>query len=259
MRFVFDNLTDSFDDGGRWFLHDTLERRKKHRFKSTIFGKNPGNSLCVNTHVQTLTVLFRLGQLAPETTAYRDSFDKGLAALRRVLDHQPAELLYRPLAKLFMNYLRGAAPSDSPRARIRNGIRHHAVVTVYRRLKSLMPRLTLSNGFIDRDLTLGAASDHYHVTNLKDLLTLYRQAPEPWLRGYIKGAFGFALPLVRKWGLDRAVARSPYYFEFMDILHLYDRLIEPLAPGEISRMEAALQRSRAGHSLDFYASELVRG
>ena len=70
---------------------------------------------------------------------------------------------------------------------------------------------------------------------------------------------GLAFDLVRTWGLDKAVLRSPYYFEFMDILHLYDRLIEPLPPQEIARMEETLQRGSGGYSLDYYASELVRG
>ena len=117
----------------------------------------------------------------------------------------------------------------------------------------------LPDGFIDRDLTLSAASDHYHNINVKDLLTLYQHTPYPWLSDYIKNGFGFSSRLIRTWGLDKAVLRSPYYFEFMDILDLYHRLIEPLPPEEIARMEETLQRGTGGYSLDYYASELVRG
>jgi hypothetical protein len=260
MGFIFNHLTDRFDDGSPWFLHDTLENKtKKHRFRSTLFGKSPGNSLCINTHVQALTVLYRLGQIAPNPTVYTEHFAKGLAALRRVLDHQPGEFFYRVLAKGLATYYRHAAPSANSKTRIKNAAKRQALVSLYRRLKRFFPRLVLPGGFIDRDLTLSVASDHYHNINVKDLLTLYQQTPDPWLRDYIKNAFGFSSRLVRTWGLDKAVLRSPYYFEFMDILHLYDRLIEPLPPQEIARIEETLQRGSGGYSLDYYASELVRG
>ena len=81
MGFVFNHLMDRFDDGSPWFLHDTLENKtKKHRFRSTLFGKSPGNSLCINTHVQALTVLYRLGQIAPNPTVYTDQFCQGLGS-----------------------------------------------------------------------------------------------------------------------------------------------------------------------------------
>jgi hypothetical protein len=259
MGFIFNHLTDRFDDGSPWFLHDTLEKKSKHRVSSTLFGKSPGNSLCINTHAQALTVLYRLGQMAPNPTVYTDNFAKGLAALRRVLDHQPGEFLYRIFAKALAQYYRHAAPTANPTTRIKNAAKRQAVVIAYRRLKRLFPRLVLPEGFIDRDLTLSAASDHYHNINVKDLLTLYQQRSDPWLRDYIKDAFGFGSRLVRTWGLDKAVLRSPYYFEFMDILHLYDRLVEPIPGEEIARMEETLQRGSGGYSLDYYASELVRG
>jgi hypothetical protein len=260
MGFIFDHLTDRFDDGTPWFLHDTLENKtKKHRFRSTLFGKSPGNSLCINTHVQALTVLYRLGQRAPNPTVYTDHFAKGLVALRRVLNHQPGEFLYRIFAIALAHYYRHAAPAANLKTRIKNAAKRQALVSIYRRLKCLFPRLVFPHGFIDRDLTLSVASDHYHNTNMKDLLTLYQQKPDPWLRDYIKDGFRFSFDLVRTWGLDKAVLKSPYYFEFMDILHLYDRLIEPLSLQEIARMEETLQRGSGGYSLDYYASELVRG
>ena len=260
MGFIFDHLMDRFDDGSPWFLHDTLENKtKRHRFRSTLFGKSPGNSLCINTHVQALTVLYRLGQVAPNSTVYTEHFAKGLVALRRVLDHQPGEFLYRIFAKVSAQYYRHAAPDANSKTRIKNAAKRQVLLIAYRRLKRLFPRLVFPEGFIDRDLTLSAASDHYHNTNMKDLLTLYQQTPDPWLCDYIKNGFRFSFDLVRTWGLDKAVLRNPYYFEFMDILHLYDRLIEPLPPQEIARMEETLRRGSGGYSLDYYASELVRG
>jgi hypothetical protein len=259
MRFVFKRLVDRLDDGSLWFLHDTLEVNSKHRFRSTVFGKSPGNSLCINTHVQALTVLHRLWHLVPNDARYEEGFKRGVAALRKVLDHQPGEILYQIFGQLFRLYYRNAAPTSIRRRRIANAVKRRAVVMLYGWLKRLFPRLVLPGGFIDRDLTLAVASDHYHNTNLKDLLILYRYERVPWLRAYIKNGFTFSLDLVRRWGLDRAVLRSPYYFEFMDILHLYDRLIEPLPPREVSRMEETLLRGTGAYSVDYYASELIRG
>ncbi len=141
MGFVFNHLMDSLDDDSPWFLHDTLEdKTKKHRFRSTLFGKSPGNSLCINTHVQALTVLYRLGQIAPNPRVYADNFAKGLAALRRVLDHQPGEVLYRILAKAMAQYYRHAAPTADPKTRIKNAAKRQALVSVYRWLKRLFPK-----------------------------------------------------------------------------------------------------------------------
>ncbi|MGH9460610.1 MAG: hypothetical protein ACRD1X_05305, partial [Vicinamibacteria bacterium] len=259
MRFVFERLVDRFGDGSVWFLHDTLEVNIKHRFRSTVFGKNPGNSLCINTHVQALTVLHRLWHLAPNDARYEDGFRRGVTALRKVLDYQPGEIVYRTFGRLFRRYYRNAAPTRVRRKRIENSLKRRGIVMLYGGLKRLFPRLVMPGGFIDRDLSLAVASDHYHNTNLKDLLILYRHEQVPWLRGYIKNAFKFSLDLVRIWGLDKAVLRSPYYFEFMDVLHLYDRLIEPLPPHEVSRMEETLLRGTGAYSLDYYASELIRG
>jgi hypothetical protein len=197
--------------------------------------------------------------LVPNKQIYQDNFEKGMAALRKVLEHQPGNLLYRPLEKLLMEYFQNATQKNVGWARIRNGIKGRAVLMIYGWLKRFFPRLVLPGGFIDRDLSLSVASDQYHVINVKDLLTVYQQDPAPWLRGYITGAFKFGHQLVRRWGLEKAVRRSPYYFEFMDVLQLYNRLIDPLPPQEISRMEAVLERGTGGYSLDFYASHLVRG
>jgi len=258
MAFIFDHLTDTLDDGCPWFLHDTLEKKKDHRLRSNIFGKSTGNSLCINTHVQTLTVLHRLSLLTVGNLIYADKFKRGAAALRRVLDYQPGGPFYCLLAFLLTKCYQGLTHDNVLWARINNAVHWQVTRTMYWWLKRLFPRLVLPQGFIERDLTLSVAADDYHNTNLKDLLTLYQQKPYPWLRPYIKNGFTFACNLVRTLGLSQAIARSPYYFEFIDMLHLYDRLIEPLPAEEIALAEDALYKSTGGCSLDYYASELVR-
>jgi len=82
--------------------------------------------------------------------------------------------------------------------------------------------------------------------------------PFPWLRPYIKNGFAFERDMIQTLGLSQAVARSPYYFEFVDILKLYDSLIEPLPAEETALAEDVLYKSTGGCSLDYHASELVR-
>jgi hypothetical protein len=258
MSFVFDHLMDTFDDGSPWFLHDTLEEKKEYRLRSNIFGKSPGNSLCINTHVQALTVLHRLSRLTMRNPTYADKFERGAAVLRRVLEYQPAERLYRVLAFMLMRCYRRLEYNNMLRSRINNGVHWRVTRTLYWRLKRFFPRVVLPGGFIERDLTLSVAADHYHNTNLKDLLTLYQQVPYPWLRPYIKNGFAFERDLIQTLGLSEVVERSPYYFEFIDILDLYHRLIEPLPAQEMVVAEDTLYKCTGGCSLDFYVSELVR-
>ncbi len=258
MAYVFDHLVDTLDDGCPWFLHDTLEGKKEHYIKSNIFGKNTGNSLCLNTHVQALTVLHRLSRLAPGKAIYADKFERGAAALHRALDYQPGEPFYRFLAFMLKRCYGSLPHNNALWARISNAALWRVTLIMYWWLKRFFPRFVLPQGFIERDLTLTVAADNYHNTNLKDLLTLYQQAPYPWLRPYIQNGFTFERDLVRTLGLSRAVENSPYYFEFIDILDLYDRLIEPLPDGELALAENTLYKSTGGCSLDYYASELVR-
>jgi hypothetical protein len=257
LAFVFDHLIDTLDDGCPWFLHDTLEG-KKYRLKSNLFGKSVGNSLCINTHVQALTVLYRLSRLTEGKPIYADRLERGAASLRRVLDYQPGEPFYRFLAFMLTRCFQGLGQTDALWKRIHRGVYWRATLMIYWWLKRLFPRLVLPQGFIERDLTHSVGADHYHNTNLKDLLTLYQQVPYPWLRPYIENGFAFERHLIRTWGLGAAVARSPYYFEFIDILDLYGRLVAPLPEEELTLAERALYNATGGCSLDYYASELVR-
>ena len=104
MAFVAEHLMEQFDDGSLWFLHDTTEHKDKRiHFQSSLFGKSPGNSLCINTHVQALTVLNRLVPIIPENKKYSEMLENGIHALHRVLEHQPASALYNIFIFMFMN------------------------------------------------------------------------------------------------------------------------------------------------------------
>lgn len=253
MAFVSEHLMERLDDGGLWFLHDTIEHTQQHHFKSTLFGKTPGNSLCINTHVQALTVLHRLRLALPDEGIYAEMFEKGVRALRRVLSHQPGEALYSLLMSWVMKY-KTRSEARSIWGRLKNRLEGHIIQRVYWSARRQFPRFAQPGGFIERDLTLNFAPDWYHVTNLKDFLTLYQQEPLAWLRSYIENGTAF----VRNLDVTNALERSPYYIELIDILHLYDNLIEHVPPEEVDSVEEEIYQQTDGYSLDYYASELVR-
>ena len=256
MEFVFDNLTDGFDKDQTWFLHDTIESDKTHHFKSCLFGKSPGNSLCINTHVQALTVLNRLMLHLPDNKNYASAYSSGCGALRRVLEYRPAEILYKLLAFwIFKNKIK--QNSTSIIGRITGGLGNLLAHKLYWPVQRLFPRMVHPNGFIERDLSLSMASDRYHVTNIKDFLTLYQQDRLPWLANFIREGTSFLIGFVRERGLSRSLKESPYYIEFIDILYLYDKLIETLPPEEIKTAEQAILHVTGGYSIDFHASPLV--
>lgn len=261
MDFVFERLTDDLDDGAIWFLHDTIEHcneNKPNRFKSSLFGKSPGNTLCINTHVQTLTVLHRLKSLSPKNATYRDMFDKGVRALRRALEYQPARALYGPL----MWWVQGNILRRCSSSRIERGIgalELEIIRRFYWSLCSRFPRLVQPGGLIERDLTLSMVSDSYHVVNLKDLLTLYQQEPLPWLRPYLIEGIQFTRKIVRAVGMPNVIRHNPLYIELIETLHLYDRLIEKVPGKELQDVARGIQEYTGGESLDIHASELVLG
>ena len=86
---------------------------------------------------------------------------------------------------------------------------------------------------------------------------LYELAPTSWLRPYIINGTSFLKSFIRDLGLDSALKRSPYYIEFIDILFLYDKLIEPISPEEISVLKVEMYGSVHGYSLDHNTLDLI--
>ena len=152
MEFVFDSLTDRFNEDQTWFLHDTIEHDKTHHFKSTLFGKSPGNSLCINTHVQALTVLNRLMLHLPDKKNYTSAYDNGCNALRKVLEYRPAEVSYKLLAFLIVKN-KTRKTTKSIIGKILDSIGNRLLHRIYWPIQRLFPRLVHPNGFIERDFT----------------------------------------------------------------------------------------------------------
>ena len=258
MGFIFSNLVDKLDDGSVWFLHDTIEFSRKHKFKSTLFGKNPGNSLCINTHVQALTVLCRLRHLMPDKNIYSQMFEDGARALRRVLDYQPVEPIYRLLMFMLIKY-KTTRRSKLIIGKLRNVLMGLVIPRVYWFVRRKFPRIVHPGGFTERDISRVFFSDRYHITNIKDLLTLYQLEPFPWLRSYIENGVAFVRKFLDKSDLITALTLSPYYIELIDILYIYDVLIAHVTPEEMDSVKDAIYQQSGGYSIDYYASELVRG
>jgi hypothetical protein len=89
-------------------------------------------------------------------------------------------------------------------------------------------------------------------------LTLYQQDPIPWLKHFIREGTTFLRRFVRDVDLSSNLKESPYYIEFIDILFLYNELIEPLPREEIKTAEQAILHVTGGYSIDFHASPLIR-
>ncbi|MDR4506259.1 MAG: hypothetical protein MRK01_15915 [Candidatus Scalindua sp.] len=257
MTFVAEHLMEQLDDGSLWFLHDTVEQKHPHRLESTIFGKTSGNSLCINTHVQALTVLHRLRSVIPEKKIYDEMFEKGKNALYRLLNLQPGDIIYRPLVSLLMKYKSRKRPV-SILGRLWNRLEWEIIGTLYDVVRRYTPRIAQPGGFIDRDLTASSFDDTYHVINIKDFLTLYRQEQIIWLRPYIINGVEFTRKLLEK-KIKTDDKLHHYYIEYIDILFLYDKLVNQVSSDEIASAEGKMYQQTGGYSLDYYASELVRG
>jgi len=256
MEFVREELAETLDDGSIWFLHDNVHSSTRHQFRSTIFGKGEGNSLCINTHIQALTVLHRLGLNSDkEDNPYEEMIQGGLAALKRVMDHQPAESLYRYLVPRVLELNRNTARTTI--GLVKQRLKTLVLRKIYWKVRARYPRFVQPNGFIDRDLTVEIASDRYHVTNLKDLLTLYLQRPLPWLVPYIKNGFEFLLGYLEDMGIEEAIRRSPYFIEVAEILSMYDKVVKPVPDKEFLGIIEGILRATGGYSLDYYTSGLV--
>jgi hypothetical protein len=249
MSFIFNNLTDNLDNGMLWFLHDTIEAEKHHHFRTTLFGKDPGNSLCINTHSHALRVLYLLHKISPDDDRYISAYNRGMEALRKLLQYQPADFLYRPLMKRVLN-TKVVVNRSRVFRKFDSLIVHYFQRPLYWKLMQKYPRLVHPNGFIERDLTLSYASDRYHITNIKEMLKLYAFEKPEWLKSYIIDGFDFIRYYVRKKGIRNVVRSSPYYIEIIDILALYSQLIEEIPRAYIETIRQGIFEETGGYSIE---------
>jgi len=249
MSFIFENLTDHLDEDLLWFLHDTMEDNKHHYFRSTVFGKDSGNSLCINTHTHALRVLYRLHKHSLNDHIYISAYKKGMQALKKVLEYQPASVMYRPIIKWALNG-RVMVHKNRMRRKLNSLIKKWALQPLYWKLQEKYPRLVQPNGFIERDLSLTYVSDNYHVTNIKELLKLYELEKSEWLKEYIVNGVRFINHYLSRKGIRNAVRSNPYYIEVIDILVMYSRLIEEIPQTYIETVRNAIYEASGGYSIE---------
>ena len=237
-------IADELSEDEIWFLHDTLETNMADSklfyniFPSEAFGKSVPNTLCLNSHIWTLTALYRLKQLDSDQR-YGQYFEKGLNALKHVLQARPCDLLFCEVYRLRDFLARLCTKSKS---KITRKVHKVYTLTLMRHLlpflKKTLPRLVMPNGFIERDLSYSALSDFYHFRNIEDILMLYNQTRADWLGEIIKKSVKYSVDS----GLAKHVfAREPKAMVFLDVLLLYCGVVDeqylPLLPEYIASFQ----------------------
>jgi hypothetical protein len=190
-------LQDDLSTDAIWFLHDSLELSveasdlfyTRHRH-TDAFGKSPSNTLCLNTHMWTQILLLQLYSNTKKEE-YRWLLQKSMNALRRVLTHDPLGVVYGPAYSIRDFLMNCSIKTNSAvlfklSAKYEKLLRDRALPFLKRRC----PRLIMPNGFSERDLDASSLSNPYHLLNVKDMLMLYWQTNEQWLKAIIQKTLG---------------------------------------------------------------------
>jgi len=240
------SIADKLSDDKIWFLHDTLETNMADSglfykiFGSTAFGKADSNTLCINSHIATLTALHRLNQL-DTSDKYSTYFEKGLSALKNVLQANPCDWLYLCACRPRDLLIRLCMKTES---KIAKKLLKAWTLILMRHLlgflKKKFPRIVMPNGFIERDLSHSSLSDIYHFLNIQAMLILYSRTKTDWLLKQIKKSVKYSTAT----GLaDYVFNREPKAMLFLDILLLYSGTINqdylPLLPRYLARFQQA--------------------
>jgi D-glucuronyl C5-epimerase-like protein len=227
------SLADKLNDGSIWFMHDTLEDNLEDAslyygklVSSKAFGKSEANTLCFNSHIWALMALYRLNQLAP-SAEYQQLFESGMAALKRVLQAKPCSVLYYAIYKLWDVIV--SLDLKYENRLTKKALKIYTILLrrhILPKLKKLFPRFVMPNGFLERDLTYSVLSVNYHFVNLRDLLMLYEQTREKWIKEIVVKSVDYTCQcdIVKYFGL-----KNPKSLKIFDILLSYSSLIDPHA------------------------------
>ena len=240
------SIADKLSDDKIWFLHDTLETNMADSslfykiFPSTAFGKSISNTLCINSHIATLTALHRLNQIDP-SDKYSTYFEKGLSALKNVLQANPCDWLYSCAYRPRDLLIRLCMKTDN---KIAKKLLKTWTLILMRHLlpflKKKFPRIVMPNGFIERDLSHSSLSDFYHFLNIQAMLTLYSRTKTDWLLKQIKKSVEYSAGTCLA---DYVFGRDPKAMLFLDILLLYSGIINQnyihLLPTYLARFQKA--------------------
>lgn len=167
------SIADTLSDGEVWFSHDSLEQSEKlhaehygRKPTTTVLGKSPANTICLNTHVWTMVALRQLVE-ATGDDEYQKTFERSLEALHRILSLESISPIYR-----FANAIFDRISYDSRMPKPIQFLNKRASQASLIFLKNIFPRLVMPIGRIERDIAHTARSDYYHLQNLKDLIVL---------------------------------------------------------------------------------------
>jgi hypothetical protein len=224
-------MGEELPGGNIWFLHDTLEKNLadcrlfyKNLVISNDFGKSVSNTLCLNTHIWTLTVLHRLKRLFPEQAEYEDFFDRGLKTLREVMQSKKGGFAYYPVY-LVRDILVKWAGRTKGRMAKKVLVRYEKFLKrmVLPFLRKFFPRVYMSNGFIERDLTITHLSNIYHLITLKDFLVLYGQTRAGWLLEIVRKSMHYTF---RRGFADYYIRNQRTAPMLWTILLLYSEIVD---------------------------------
>jgi len=182
-------------DSGRWFLHDELEAEPElvslgyhNLVESNAFGKSTSNTLCVNTHVNTLRTLLLMAT-HDQTGKYREQHRLGLQALRTVLSAQSRPDAFESVFEVYE--LGGRLARGGRVGRKASSWLTRVAGRSMLKAKARYPRLVMPNGFIERDLVASSLSQRYNLINLRDLMVHRLVSKETWANGAIDAGLAY--------------------------------------------------------------------
>ena len=215
-RFARDHLSDVLDRKHLWWLHDSLEAEGCICLKPSILGRSAGNSLCLNTHVQALSVLNQLTRLNLGADDLAAAYESGLETLQIVLQLAGGSAAFRVMDRRLTSLLDWKVPHGFLE-RVLRFFAYRVFAWGIWRIRKGAPRLVFPSGYLDRDLGATMLADEYHVINLKELIGLYRVEPKSWMRPVIDHAYEFAVSL----DFARALERHPIWAEWCDVVLMW--------------------------------------
>jgi hypothetical protein len=170
-------------EAGSWFLHDSLEASvrtmKQGPFRwveSKHFGKSPSNMLVLNTHLDTTIAVDRYARLTGDQE-FAERARSAHRTTRAVLAAQPGQWIYRVLFwAISLTLLPKSVAQKLPLPlRVVKRMAWKYLVPCWAHVKSLLPRLVMPQGFVDRALSLHGLPDDYQSINVMDLVRYQRR------------------------------------------------------------------------------------
>lgn len=256
-------VVDEMNDGGIWFLHDTLEMSVetvglyyKPLVESEAFGKSVPNTLTLNSHVWTLILLKRFYELTGDQR-YLRFFDRGMASLGVVLEARPAAFLYRIVYRIQDMIVKSLSRKHRKQVVNLRG-RYESMLRgiILPAMKRRFPRLVMPNGFVERDLCYSHWSNFYNALNMKVLLILYGQTGCEQLVETISSGANYCLA---SGIIEYTTQYGSRPAQFIEILFMYAALIDEKMLSSVSKYLRFFREREVALQVDAYASPLVAG